>query len=146
MPTPTIEKRPISELIQGEWHTRQEYYDSQGWWTWISGVLSIAGDSYTYEPMEQFSRIPVESPINILFAHPTGKIAIDYAAGVTPNDDFNEFAHGDDLASLVFRADSEISVKFLIRVLDSTSLIFDKPPEEGMKWSVTKDIGADSGQ
>jgi hypothetical protein len=136
-PIPTIDERSIAELIQGEWSALQ-LEDMEGKLTWISGALTITGDSYAFKASGQSEGLHGALSLNFFIGHPTGKITIDYADGVAPDDAISNFAAGDVLATLVFHANSAASDDFLIRVGEFSSLEFDMPSSEGRNWWIRK--------
>jgi hypothetical protein len=151
-PTPTIEVRDdppeivlpeitVAEAIEGEWTVAQAY-DVGDERTWISGTLTIEGDSYTFEAIQQVEGPSVQGTLDFLFDTPTGRVIIEYEDGVMPDYDFYTFASGDTLAACEFYAGSEVVGEFLIRVGDSGDLYFHSLSGEVSLWSVTKQVEA----
>jgi hypothetical protein len=129
----------VAEVIQGEWAVSQAY-DVGDERAWISGTLTIEGESYTFEPIQQAEGPSVQGTLDFLFESPTGRVAIEYEHGVMPEDDFYTFVFGDTLAMCEFYAGSEVVGEFLIKVGDSSNLVLeDLSGEEGL-WSVTKQV------
>jgi hypothetical protein len=150
LPTPTIEVRDeppvialpevsVAEVIQGEWMVAQAY-DVGEERTWISGTLTIEGESYAFESAQQVDGPSVQGTLDFLFDTPTGEVVIQYEDGVTPDGDFWYFASGDTLAVCQFYAGSEVAGEFLIRVGDSSDLYFHSLSGEVSLWSVTKQV------
>jgi hypothetical protein len=151
--TPTIEVRDdppivalpeisIAEAMQGEWMVTQAY-DVEDERTWITGTLTIEGDFYTFEPIQQVEGSSVQGTLDFLFDAPTGEVAIEYEDGVIPDEDFYTFASGDTVAVCQFYAGSEVVGEFLIRVGDSSDLYFDSLSGEVGLWNVTKQVEAE---
>jgi hypothetical protein len=149
-PTPTVEVRDeppvialpevsVAEAVQGQWAVAQAY-DVGEERTWISGMLTIEGDLYTFEPSQQVDGPSVQGTLDFLFDTPTGRVAIQYEDGVTPDGDFWYFVSGDTLAVCQFYAGSEVVGEFLIRVGDSSDLYFHSLSSEVSLWRVTKQV------
>lgn len=153
IPTPTIEIRDeppiialpeitIAEAIHGEW-TAAKAYGVGDERDWITGTLTIEGDSYAFEPTQQVEGPSVQGALDFLFDMPTGRVAIEYGDGVIPDDDFNYLTPGDTLAVCEFYAGSEVVGEFLIRVGDSGDLYFHSLSGEVSLWSITKQVEAE---
>ncbi len=132
----------VAEAIQGEWTVGQAY-DVGDERTWITGTLTIEGDSYAFESAQQVVGPSVQGALDFLFDAPTGEVAIEYEDGVMPDDDFYAFAPVDTLAVCQFYAGSEVAGEFLIRVGDSSDLYFDSLSGEVGLWNVTKQVEAE---
>ncbi len=133
------EQVSISDAIQGEWIAAQ-VYEHGGEQTWITGTLTIEGETYAFKPAGEVLGTSAGGVLDFLFVHPSGEIAIDYREGVAPGDLFQGYTPGDILANCTFRSGSQASGKFQIRVRDATSLEFYQPPSQNDLWKVIKQI------
>jgi hypothetical protein len=157
-PPPTIEVRDdppeialpeitVAGAVQGEW-TAAQAYDVEGERTWITGTLTIAGSSYSFESSREAEGPSVQGVLDFLFDTPAGEVTIEYADGVTPGDAFDHFAPGDTLAVCTFRAGSEALGEFLIVAGEAESIQFQSTSgdSEETLWRVTKQVSMDTGQ
>ena len=134
-------ENPIEKVIQGEWIAAQAY-DVGDERIWITGTLTIEGNSYSFTPTREITGTSVQGNLDFLFNNPKGEVSIDYVSRVTGGA-FEDFAPGDELAICVFRADSAVVGEFEIRMGDADSLRFYSPSGEDDLWSVTKQIEID---
>jgi hypothetical protein len=158
IPPPTIEVRDdppeialpeitVAGAMQGQWTVAQAY-DVEGERTWITGTLTIAGSSYSFEPSREVEGPSVQGVLDFLFDTPAGEVTIEYADGVTPGDAFDYFAPGNTLAVCKFHVNSEVIGEFLIVVGEAGSLQFQSTSgdSEETLWRVTKQVSIDTGQ
>jgi len=138
-PTPGVSKNTVLQAIQGTW-TASQVYLVAGERTWITGTLTLEGNSYTFKPARQVKGPSVLGKLDLLFDSPQGQVTITLWGKVEPKDTLESFAPGDTLATCEFRAKSGVVGKFLIKVQDSKSLYFQS--NEGDLWSVKKQLGA----
>jgi len=138
-----VDENSIEKVIQGEWIAAQAY-DVEDERAWITGTLTIEGNSYTFTPTREVTGTSVQGNLDFLFDTPRGEVTIEYRG--TGHEIFEDFAPGDELATCVFRADSMVLGEFLIRVGDSNSLHFHSPSSEVSLWSVTKQVRSDTEQ
>lgn len=135
--TATVGINTVLQVIQGAWIASQ-VYDLAGERVWITGTLTIQGNSYTFKPTREVKGPSVPGTLDFLFNTPKGQVAFSYGDKVKPDAAFKGFAPGDILATCVFRVNSAVVGNFLVKVRDSHSLYFDT----GAKtlWSVTKQL------
>jgi hypothetical protein len=131
------------EAIQGEWIAAQAY-DVEGERVWITGTLTIEENWYTFASTRAITGTS-QGDLDFLFDNPRGEVTIDYGPGVAPNDDLGFFFPGDELATCVFRADSEVLGEFQILLGDVNSLHFYGPSSEDGLWSVVRTVETGTG-
>ena len=137
-PTPGVGKNTVLQAIQGAW-TASQVYLVAGERTWITGTLTVEGNSYTFKPARQVKGPSVPGKLDLLFDSPQGQVTITFWGKVEPKDTLESFAPGDTLATCEFRAKSGVVGKFLIKVQDSKSLYLQS--DKGDLWSVKKQLG-----
>jgi hypothetical protein len=147
-PAPTIEVRDeppvvalpeitIAEALRGPW-TASQAYDIEGERIWITGTLTIEGNSYTFEPAQEAEGPSAQGELDFLFEMPEGDMTIEYTEGVMGEDTFFSYAPGDTLAVCTFYVESEVAGEFLIGVGDGGDLVFVGESGESDLWRVTK--------
>ncbi len=144
-PPMIIPDMTVAEAILGEWMAFQAH-DVGDERVWITGTLTIKGNSYTFTHSREITGTSVSGELDFLFDNPSGELTIDYADGVWSDGDIANFAPGHTLATCVFRADSTVLGEFLIKVHDYEGLYLYAPSGEDGLWSITKQFGADTGQ
>jgi hypothetical protein len=144
-PEPTPDPVVVN-AIQGEWTVAQarDVADER---IWITGTLTIEGDSYTFTPTHEITGTPeisgtsAQGDLDFLFDTPAGEVAIRYYSWGDIS-----FAPGEELATCWFYASSGVAGEFGIIVGDAGSLRFHNPAGEDGLWSVTKRLEGDAGQ
>ena len=142
LPTAAAGEISIAEAIQGEW-TATQAYDVENERVWITGALTIEGNSYSFTPNREITGTSIQGYLDFLFDNPIGEVTIDYYYGATPDVAFEHLYPGDIFAACVFRADSAVVGEFEIRMGDANSLHFYRPSGEDDLWSVTKQVEID---
>jgi hypothetical protein len=137
-----VYENPIEKVIRGEWIAAQAY-DVGDERVWITGTLTIEGNSYSFTTTREITGTSVQGNLDFLFNNPKGEVSIDYVSRVTEGA-FEDFAPGDELAICVFRAESAgVASAFLIKMMDANSLHFYSLEGENDLWSVTKQLEID---
>jgi len=127
----------IADAIQGEWMATQAY-DVGDERIWVTGILTIEENSYTFTPAGEITGTPVPGELGFLFDNPSGEITINSENGVSLYDDVGNFAHGDTLATFVFSVNSTVVGEFLIKLNASGVVyLYNSSSEDGL-WSITK--------
>lgn len=148
-PTPTIEVRDypptatmpsvpesakIMNVIQGEW-TAAQAYNVDGALVWVTGTLTIEGNSYTFIPTSDVVAAPAQGTLGFLFMQTSGEVNLTY--NVDPQAAIENFAPGYTVAYCTFDAEA---TRFEIRKGDSGDLFFVDPsrPDAADSWRITK--------
>jgi hypothetical protein len=134
VPVPTLDPVVVN-AIQGEW-TIAQARDVADERIWITGTLTIEGDSYTFTPTHEVTGTSAQGDLDFLFDAPAGEVVIEWFFW----GDISSFTPGEELATCLFRANSGVVGKFRIRVGDAGSLRFHNPAGEDGLWSVTKQL------
>ena len=132
------------EAIQGEWATAQAH-DVEGERLWITGTLTIEEGAYTFTSAREITGTS-KGDLDFLFDNPRGEVTIDYGAGVAATDDLGFYYPGDELATCVFRSDSEVVGEFHILLGETNSLYFYGPSAEDGLWSVVRTVETEPGE
>lgn len=128
------ESSKIVNVIQGEW-TAAQAYDVEGTRVWVTGTLTMEGNSYTFVPTSDVVAAPEPGTLGFLFAQTSGEVNITY--NVDPQAAIENFAPGYTVAYASFGAEA---TRFEIRVGESGDLFFVDPsrPDAADAWHITK--------
>jgi hypothetical protein len=137
-PEPIITEFSIVNVVQGNWTTAQSY-EIQNEQVWLTGTLTIEGQTYTFTPTREITGTS-SGDIDFLFNHPGGEVRFDYAYGEYP--DIRGIMPGNMVATCTFYANSEIMAEFQVLKGESDTLYLDfYPSSEDSLWHITKQYG-----
>ncbi len=131
----------VADAVQGEWIAFQAH-DVGGERVWITGTLTIEGNSYTFTRSSEITGTAVQGELGFLFDTPNGEVAIDYE--VQDDSDIG-YVFGSTFATCVFSANSTVLGEFLIEADYDGSVYLYNSSSKDLPWRITKQFWSYTG-